>query len=274
MFGFIIKKSFYDGWDNLYQIVVSNMVCMFAALGLSVLLRFAIVSQSFLIIAAAVIVFSIILSILVFAFGESAASIANFEGTRIADYFINIPSVLKDAVLFGLLCSGIGLISFIGVTYYWGETFMGQFPMLGIFLGAVIIWVDLFIILALQWFLPIRSLMKNNFRKCLKKSFLILLDNTGFSILMFLHNIVCAVISVFCIGFVPSFSGISISMTNALRLRLYKYDYLEEHPELTGPGAKRKPKIPWEELIYDDRETFGTRKLKNLFFPWREDKNK
>ena len=53
--------------------------------------------------------------------------------------------------------------------------------------------------------------------------------------------------------------------------RLYKYDYLEEHPELTTKKERRH--IPWEELIYEDRETLGPRKLKSFIFPWKDQEN-
>ena len=139
------------------------------------------------------------------------------------------------------------------------------------FIGAVILWLDVFVLLALQWFIPIRSLMKNNLKKCLKKSFIILFDNTGFTIMIALYNFVLLILSIFFIGLVPAMTGILISCTNALRLRLYKYDYLEEHPELTT--KKERKNIPWEELIYEDRETLGPRKLKSFLFPWKDDQN-
>jgi len=111
-------------------------------------------------------------------------------------------------------------------------------------------------------------LMHNNFKKCLKKCFIVFFDNTGFSIFMAFYNLVMIVLSVFFVGFVPSLAGILIADTNAMRLRLYKYDYLEEHPELKT--KKERKQIPWEELLYDDKETLGPRNFKSFFFPWRE----
>ena len=76
-------------------------------------------------------------------------------------------------------------------------------------------------------------------------------------------------LSVLLIGLTPSIGGISIAKQNALRIRLYKYDYLEEHPELKTKKERRQ--IPWEELIYEDRETLGPRKLRSFLFPWKDD---
>ena len=95
------------------------------------------------------------------------------------------------------------------------------------------------------------------------------MDNTGFSIIMAFYNLLLIALSILPIGFFPSLAGVSISRHNAFRLRMYKYDYLEEHPELKT--VKERKKIPWEELIYDDREALGPRKLRSFLFPWKEE---
>ena len=64
-------------------------------------------------------------------------------------------------------------------------------------------------------------------------------------------------------------SGITIGNTNALRILLYKYDYLEEHPELRTKKERRC--IPWNELIREDKEILGPRKLRSFLFPWKDD---
>ena len=263
MFGFIIKKNFCDGWDNLLSVVVTNILLLFVGFGLVYLNLLALNIHLSLILISFPIT-CIVLSILVFAYGDSAAKIANFEGIRIVDYFKNIPSVLKDATIFGLLFSLFIILSVICFDFY----FIEHKTMGYAFIGAIILWLDVFVLLALQWFIPIRSLMHNNFKKCLKKCFIVFFDNTGFSIFMAFYNLVMIVLSVFFVGFVPSLAGILITDTNAMRLRLYKYDYLEEHPELKT--KKERKQIPWEELLYDDKETLGPRNFKSFFFPWRE----
>ena len=95
------------------------------------------------------------------------------------------------------------------------------------------------------------------------------MDNTGFSIFMAFYNLILTALSILPIGFFPSVAGIEIAKLNAFRLRMYKYDYLDEHPELKTTKERRK--IPWEELIYEDRETLGPRKLRSFLFPWKEE---
>jgi len=45
---------------------------------------------------------------------------------------------------------------------------------------------------------------------------------------------------------------------------MYKYDYLEAEAD-----ADRKH-IPWDELLYEERESVGNRSLKNMIFPWKD----
>jgi len=265
MYGFLLKKSFCDGWDNLLSLVVTNVIILFATMGLLTLAAYAAKLSNNIVFALLFVAACIIISILIFAYGELAADIANFNGVSLVEYFKQIPKVLKDGTLFGLFISAAAIVSLLAFDYY----FLQMQSLVGVFLGGLILWCDIFLILALQWFLPIRSLMHNGFRKCLKKSFIVFFDNTGFSLLVALYSLVCLILTVLTVGFVPGASGILINTTNALRIRLYKYDYLEEHPELQGKRDRKK--IPWEELIYEDRETLGPRKLKSFLFPWKEE---
>ncbi len=263
MFGFLIKKNFCDGWDNLLSVVLVNVIFLFVGIG--VVFLNAIANGVILFQVIAFILTFILLSIVAFAYGDSAADIADFKGIRLVDFFKAIPGVLKDASLFGLMCSLIIMISTFSIRYYITETQ----SLVSFCIGMIILWLDVFFFMAIQWFIPIRSTMHNDFKKCLKKCFIIFFDNTGFSIAMTIYNLVLIVLSVAFIGFLPSVTGWLIANCNALRILLYKYDYLEEHPELQT--KKERKQIPWEELIYEDRETLGPRKLKSFLFPWKED---
>lgn len=272
MYGFIIKKSFFDDWDNLLTVFVVNLICVFTALvllftGAQLSLLFenkSEIAQS-LIIVLFIVLTVIMLTVYNVAFGELAAKIANFEGVSLGLFFKKIPESFKDGLLYGLLISGIGIISLYCFDFY----FLRMQSLVGFAVGMILFWIDVVVILSLQWFIPIRATMHNNFKKCLKKCLIIFFDNTGFSILVFIHTIIMIPISVFLLGFFPGFAGVLVNKCNALRLRLYKYDYLEEHPELQT--KKERKNIPWDELIYNDRETFGVRTLKSLFQPWKMD---
>lgn len=261
MFGFFIKKTFFDGWDNLLSLVVVNIVTLLTSLLLCGLI--AVFYQFPLIWVPLLLLLCMILGVYSAAFGQVAADIANFKGVHIADFFKALSANFKDGAFFGLLCGLLGLVSLTAMRFYLQQIN----SILGFLLAAFLFWIDIVLILSLQWFIAIRSLMKNDFKKSLKKCFLIFFDNTGFSILMGIYSFILIILSVFCVGFVPSLSGLVLAQVNALRLRLYKYDYLEQHPELENTAQRKK--IPWEELIYDDRETLGPHKLKQIFFPWK-----
>ncbi len=261
-----MKKSFCDGWDNLISVIISNLVFLFTGIGLVLLNGLAAKVNSELFILFILIFSVVVLSILTFAYSDCAAHIANFDGIHILDFFKSIPGSLKDGALFGLMNSAVFLISSFSIRYY----FVESGTLFGFALGCAIFWIDIFYLLAIQWFIPIRALMHNNFKKCFKKCFIILFDNTGFSLLIALYNLVMLALSVLCVGFFPSMSGILIADTNALRILLYKYDYLEEHPELTSKKQRRQ--IPWDELLSEDRDTLGPRPIRSFLFPWKDDK--
>jgi len=271
MFGFLIKKNFCDGWDNLFTLVLTNL--LFFACGSGVfflwrqLVRFAPESQSqmlaLLVTAAGVFLFTFIYNLFAFAFGELAVTIADFGGIHLLDTFKKMPSVLKDVLLFSLLVSAIIIFSIIGIRWYFTQ---GSY--LYLFMGCIFVWFDFFAIITLQWFVAVRSIMHNPFKKCLKKCLILMLDNTGFSIGFAFYTLILIIFSVAFIGFLPSVTGIALAKVNALRLRLYKYDYLELHPELKT--KRERNSVPWEELLYEDKETLGPRKLKSFLFPWKD----
>ena len=264
MYGFLLKKNFCDGWDNLLSVIITNVIFLFVGLGLVALNAVFAKAENDLLLVLGFIISFIIVSIVIFAYGDTAAAIADFRGIHYADFFKAIPGVLKDASLFGIMCAAIVIVSGYSTRYYFKQQTMLSFMM-----GAAICWIDLFILLSLQWFVPLRSNMHNNFRKCLRKCFIVFFDNTGFSILTALYTLVLLILSVLFVGFLPSVAGIEIAKANALRIRLYKYDYLEEHPELKT--KRERSRIPWEELIYDDREALGPRKLRSFLFPWKDE---
>ena len=273
MIGFLLKKDFCDGWDNLFSVVVVNVIFLVSMVGIILLSSFVTqrlgddtTNMAFYLIQTGIMLLGIFIACIIsLSYGELAAKIANFEGIHLLDFFKKIPGVLKDAALFAILITVIIFVSAYSINFY----VVQNQTLISLFIGALIFWIDIFIALSLQWFVAIRSTFHNKFFKCIKKCFIIFMDNTGFSIFMALHNLILTALSVLPIGFFPSIAGINIAKLNAFRLRMYKYDYLEEHPELKTPRERRK--IPWEELIYEDREALGPRKLRSFLFPWKEE---
>lgn len=261
MIKFFIKKNFFDGWDNMMSLIWPNLFILTIVIGFSFGAHY-IINYSTLAAYIFILLGFIVATICTFAFGTSAASIASFNSVTFKDYLKEIPKVLKDGILFSLLLLLCFLMIFVAVPFYinWGNT-------IGLLLAALVLWLDIMTILALQWFLPIRSLMHNSFGKCLKKSFILFFDNPGFSIFMFVYDLVIIILSLPVFFIVPSFAGIVLAQVNAVRLRLYKYDWIEDHP---NASKKQKKNIPWKELIEEDRENIGPRSLKTFIFPGKE----
>ncbi|MGI5115999.1 hypothetical protein [Treponema sp. SP13] len=261
MYLFFIKKNFYDGWDNMLSLIVINLVIMTVSLGLLSLIYA--LQQSVPLVIALIILFGIVISILTLASGEVASSAANFGSAHIADFFRAIPSCIADGIRFGLILSVVGTAAYVCIPFYFAQKTLPT-----MFIGSMFVWLVVFTLLSLQWFVAIRSLMHNDFKKCLKKCFIVFFDNIWFSLFTVVYNFFLLALSVFLFGLLPSVAGITLAQVNALRLRLYKYDYYEAHPELKTPKEKRC--IPWDELLQNDKETLGPRSFKSLIFPWKE----
>ncbi|HVP19812.1 MAG TPA: hypothetical protein VMU36_12520, partial [Spirochaetia bacterium] len=89
-------------------------------------------------------------------------------------------------------------------------------------------------------------------------------DNPGFSIGLAICALIVAGVSVFTAFLLPGFATVLLWWNVAAKLRLYKYDWLEQNP-----GADRR-RVPWDALLVEDRERVGKRTLRGMIFPWRE----
>lgn len=265
---FLLKKNFWDNWENLLNIFVANVVIV-ASLVLA-FLSVGFVSSTNLLPENIAGILSLFLFVLVsglvmiplFSYSQCAYKIADFRFVSLKDIFADIGKVWKTAFLFGVVISALILFIFVGFPFY-----LKMGSMTGILLASVVFWFAAICILALQWFIPLYTQMPANFMKILKKCFIILFDNTNFSLFMFVYNLIVFIFSGILVFLVPGLSGILINYNNALRLRLYKYDWLEEHPEVTGKNAQKM--IPWKKLIAEDVESLGPRNFRNFLFPWK-----
>ena len=74
-------------------------------------------------------------------------------------------------------------------------------------------------------------------------------------------------LTIITFGLIPGLNGINLTCTNALRLLLYKYDWIEVNPTLT---RKEQKDVPWDDLLVNDRRTLGPRTLRSFIFPWKD----
>jgi hypothetical protein len=63
-------------------------------------------------------------------------------------------------------------------------------------------------------------------------------------------------------------------LDQGLRLRLLKYDWLDARAEEQNSSQYeqgwRKTKIPWDELLKEEKDNTGDRTWRSFIFPWKE----
>jgi len=257
MIGVFVKKAFFDGWDHLFSLVFLN-VGFIAVLAVGALLPGIAGIPAWLglaFIAASALLGSVWWAACVYALRP----VSDFGSFRVRD----LGPALREALVPGLqmggiLVAGILFLS-IGLPFY-----LQIDSLLGPFAAGLLFWCAVILALALQYYIPLRARLGGGLRKNLRKSFLIFFDNPFFSLFLFLYNAFSLALSFLLAFLAPGFGGVALAMDVALRLRLYKYDWLEANPE-----ADRK-RIPWGELLTEDQELVGKRTLKGMIFPWKE----
>jgi len=261
MTGFFIKKAFYDGWDNMLSLLAVNALVLGIGFGGYFLAALAspVVPLSVLIVLVTVLLEGVILT----ASSVLAARVADYGAFSFGGFVEAVKSSWTHGALFAALVSAVLFVYAVALPWYFG---MGG--LLGFSLAVVMIWAGLFALLALQWFLPVRSRLSRGFVESLRKSFIIMFDNTGFSVFMLFYSVALLALSTVSIFLIPGVAGLILAQNEAFRLRMYKYDWLEEHPETDSYRARNA--IPWDELLAGDRETVGRRSFKSFIFPWKD----
>ncbi|GHV77204.1 hypothetical protein AGMMS49942_20250 [Spirochaetia bacterium] len=255
MFGFLIKKTFYDLWDNLFKVVLLNLVFLvfFVAALLIPPLFESIPSLSLTLMGLGIVWCFVYLS----GAALTLKALSDYRSFGFADFLGSLKSAWPAGLLLGILfLLGLLLVRVIIPFYFSMESFFG------LLLGTLLFWTLLVGILALQFYFPIHSRLDTKLPKIIKKCFIIFLDNTPFCILTFLISLVILVIPLPLLF--PGPAGLLLFLDEALRLRIFKYDWLA-----ANPNANHR-KIPWDALLFEEREKTGSRTLKGLIFPWKD----
>lgn len=257
MIRFLFKKSFYDFWDNLLRLAMVNLgFLLLAALPflLSRLVGRSVLSSVFLLVLGVTMlcVYMAAVSLLV-------RCISDYGSFGLFD----LKDALRQAWPAGLMLAAIvvvlTLVATMALPFYMA---MGSF--VGVFAGSMVFWILIALLLALQFYLPVRARIDKDPIKILKKCLIVSVDNPGLTLVSGLINTAVLVLSLFAAFLLPGPAAMLLLVDEALRLVMLKYEYLEAHP-----GANRR-KIPWDDLLADDRERTGTRSLRTIVFPWKD----
>ena len=255
MFGFLIKKSFWDLWDNMGRIILVNLIFTLLILGLYGTTYIA----QFSLVLASIVLFALFLALFVY-LGCTASfirEISDFRAPEIKTFFQNIKKTWKYSIGGGLFFSAILVLTIIGMRFY--SSLGGMLGMIG---AIFLFWIFVTVILASLYYFPVMNRLDSTFVKMIKKSFLIFLDNPFLTIALFIGLILNLVISAVTVFLIPGPGGALLWLDNNLRLLIYKYDYREENPDADK-------KIPWRALFMEDNEKIGPRTLRNTIFPWK-----
>ncbi len=257
MIGFLLKKAFWDTWDNMGRVMLLNLIMIL----LSVIPVFAPQWLAAVPVLSVLSLIAGVLLIFVFAGGASrfVKDIVYYDSPEIKDLFTYIrqnalPSLVLGAasLLFTFVC-------------YTGFLFYGQLNNLMGLLGvAFLFWVTLIGTNVALFFFPVMNTLDRTLPRIIRKCFILFFDNTGTAFFLLVGVIFNAGLSVVLALIIPGIGGILVLLESAMKLLMLKYDYLEENPE-----ADRK-KIPWGALLLDEKEKVGKRSLKGTIFPWKD----
>jgi uncharacterized membrane protein YesL len=258
MFGFAIKKAFFDLWDHLYFALAVNLVFTVVTLG----------SVSLAILLAPMLSMGVLFLVPVpFLLASLLGGIATFwakdivvEGqAKFGSFVAHLKSSWKPSLAFGLawliLAAGIG----VGVPFYTAVN-----STIGFAFGVVMAWLAFFAAGMGLFYPGLNAQVEPQIRKLVKKSFLVFVANPLTSFWMILVLLVSVVLTVVTAGFFPGILGISIWLQVCFKFVLAKYDWLEANPEA---NAK---KVPWATIVAEDMEKVGPRSLRSLIFPWKD----
>jgi hypothetical protein len=257
MIGFLIKKTFFDLWDNMFRVALINLGFIASAAipvfvpsllesvpVLGYVALFIGIAWCFVYLAAAAL---------------SLKVVSDYGSFGFKDFFANLKIAWPVGLLLGALVFVAVILVTVAIPFY-----LNIQSLVGLLLAAVIFWTMVVGVLSLQFFFPTRARLDTKLTKVIKKCFLIFFDNPLFCIFSFIYGLVTVVISGFLAFLFPGPAGLLLYLDEALRLRILKYDWLEQNPD-----ANRR-KIPWDALLIEDRERTGTRSLKSFIFPWKD----
>ena len=257
MIGFLLKKTFFDIWDNLFRIALVNIGFLLSA-AIPVLVPSLLSSVPVLAIGI-MVVGALWCFVYLTAAAIALRTISDYGAFGFADFFRAVREGWPAGLALGFAVVILSFFAYAALPFY-----LGMQSMLGIFAAALVFWTLVVCLLAIQYYPAVRARLSGDPRKIIKKCFILFFDNPGLSVFAILHNLVLLVASFFLAFLVPGPAGILLFLDEALRLRLLKYDWIEANPD-----ANRK-KIPWDLLLMEEEEKTGTRSLRNFIFPWKD----
>ena len=257
MIGFFIKKSFFDGWDNFFSLILQNLIYIAFLLGGLTLVYF--LGENMALFYLSIVIVLLLVSLSLGGTAEVTRNFSCYSSEVWRPYIKGIKRNIKHSLFFFLILLLLFLVYMITIPFY-----SSMDSGIGIILSVVMIWVTIFFVMALPYYFALMTMLPGDGPvKTLKKSFIISFDNPGRTLFLLLHIIFDSIISIFTVGLIPGISGIMLSESDMMKLLMKKYDFLEVNPD------KTKKDINWDELLQEEKDNVGVRTLKGMIFPWK-----
>jgi len=257
MFLFLIKKTFFDFWDNLSAILSINLGYV-AILGIAVYVPSHFQQLHILSLLTYFIKFSLFF-LYTGAINRMIKQHADFSRASFADFIPYLKASWISSFLFSSFVLGLFLIVRASLNYL--KLVTGFMPALGF---GMLFWLIVIFFMILPYFFPFDAISNGNFVTCLKRATLMFMDNVLFSLGLLIGALIISGISTLFVFIIPGIGMLLLWYNVAVRLRLAMYDYLEQNPNT------KRWNIPWKEILEDDMERLSSRTLKRLIFPWLE----
>lgn len=271
VFGFLLKKWFFDLWDNFLPLIVVNLGFVLVAVVIG--------TAPGLVAPDGTIAFFAVMGLLtacgfVYLGGVvgAARKAADFGSVGWQEFAGGFRRFFKPSLGLGVLVVLHIVVAGIATVFYAQFLRVDQDAtraletqnVLGIVALGILFWVSVLWWLVAQYFLTVADRLDRRGKRAFRSSLLLVADNVPFTLGMAFVAGLIAVLSLVTAFLLPGIAGLALWYQDGIRLLMYKYDYLEENPE-----ASRRD-IPWDELLYDDRERVGKRTLRGMIFPWRD----
>jgi hypothetical protein len=259
LFGFVVRKTFYDLWDNFLRIALTNLGVIALVFGAT---RLVLIAPGEGTTLAALAVGTLVVVLYLTVTAKSVARISDYSLYGFRQFWANLRASLSVALLCWGLFAVCAIIAAVVIPFYVRR---GQLPWF--FVAVVLFYVLVFLLLILVFLPAGLTRLEGRLTKKLRRTLAFVLDNPGFCLCVTFAAAVMLVISGL-LGFLwPGPAGAALFIDEAVRLRLLKYDWLIANPA-SQTGKRRR--IPWKELLEEEREMTGTRTWRNFIFPWKD----
>lgn len=258
MIGFFLKKAFFDGWDNMISLVVMNLGYLVVLLSLYG--SFSLMPHS-VVLALALLVITVALHAF-YTSGVNGLAHSMVKGRRaeFSEFIESLKLLWKHALLLWA-----GELVMLTIALFVIPFYLSLQTIFSLVLAIVLFWVVLILAFINLYYYPVAvQFPSDKPLKSAKKALVLVADNLSLTIFLTVYQLILFALSIFLATIIPGIAGMAVSRHAAMELLMLKYDHLDEHPE-----ADRKH-LPWDELLYEQRERVGQRSLRSIIFPWKD----